>query len=107
MTVHSNLGSGFLESVYSEALELEFNKQCIPYTKEKKLSILYDDKVLKKYFKADYTCYDSIIVELKAAKTLTDVDVRQAINYLKATKYKLAIIANFGTSSFTYKRILH
>lgn len=66
MTVHKNLGAGFLESVYSEALEMEFIKEKIPYEKEKKLPVYYNGQQLKKFFKADFVCFDSIIVELKA-----------------------------------------
>lgn len=74
MEVHKKLGSGFLESVYAEALELEFKKVNIPYEREKKLPVFYDDQPLKKYFKADYVCFDSIILELKSTKYLIDAD---------------------------------
>ena len=107
MAVHKNLGHGFLESVYSEALELEFIKQNIPYEKEKKLPVFYDGKPLKKFFKTDYVCYNSIILELKSANFLTEADWKQSVNYVKATKFKLAILVNFGTPSLTYKRILN
>lgn len=70
MKVHQNLGAGFLESVYSEALELEFKNAGIPYEKEKKLPVIYNDKPLKKYFKADFVCYNSIIIELKQQNIL-------------------------------------
>lgn len=74
MEVHKKLGSGFLESIYAEALELEFKKVNIPYEREKKLPVFYDDQPLKKYFKADYVCFDSIILELKSTKYLIDAD---------------------------------
>ena len=106
MAVHKNLGYGFLESVYSEALELEFIKQNIPYEKEKKLPVFYDGQPLKKFFKADFVCYNSIILELKSAHFLTEADRKQALNYLKATKFKLAILINFGTPSLTYNKRL-
>lgn len=64
MEVHKKLGSGFLESVYSEALELEFKKVDVPYEREKKLQVYYEDKPLNKYFRADFVCYNSIIIEL-------------------------------------------
>ena len=54
MEVHKKLGSGFLESVYAEALELEFKKVGVTYEREKKLPVFYDDKPLKKYFRADF-----------------------------------------------------
>lgn len=107
MEVHKKLGSGFLESVYSEALELEFKKVAIPYEREKKLPVYYDDKVMNKYFRADYVCYDSIILELKATKFLIDADRQQTLNNVKATKFKLGLLINFGTPSLTYKRIVN
>lgn len=107
MEVHKKLGAGFLESVYSEALELEFIKENIPYKKEIKLQVYYEGKPLKKFFKADFICYDSIIIELKSAKFFSEADYKQAVNYLKATKYKLSLLINFGTPSLTYKRILN
>lgn len=107
MEVHKQLGTGFLESVYSEALEKEFHKAGVPYEKEKKLSVFYDGKEMKKFFKADFVCYNSIIIELKATKFLTDADLRQTINNVKATKCKLGLLINFGTPSLTYKRILN
>lgn len=107
MEVHKKLGSGFLESVYSEALELELKKVGIPYEKEKKLPVYYDDKVLNKYFRADFVCYNSIILELKATKFLIESDHRQTVNNVKATKFKLGLLINFGTPSLTYIRIVN
>jgi len=107
MEVHKKLGSGFLESVYSEALELEFKKVNIPYEREKKLPVYYDDKALNKYFRADFVCFNSIIIELKATKFLVDADRQQTLNNVKATKYKLGLLINFGTPSLTYKRIVN
>lgn len=107
MEVHKKLGSGFLESVYAEALELEFKKVNIPYEREKKLPVFYDDQPLKKYFKADYVCFDSIILELKSTKYLIDADRQQTLNNVKTTKFKLGLLINFGTTSLTYKRIVN
>ena len=107
MEVHKKLGAGFLESVYSEALEIEFKKAGIPYEKEKKLPVYYGDKPLKKYFRADFVCYKSIIVELKATKYSTDADRKQTLNNVKATNFKLGLLINFGTPSLTYKRVVN
>ena len=107
MEVHKKLGSGFLESVYSEALELEFRKADIPFEHEKNLPVFYDDQPLKKYFKADFVCFNSIIIELKATKYLIDADRQQTLNNVKATKFKLGLLINFGTPSLTYKRIVN
>lgn len=107
MEVNKKLGSGFLESVYSEALELEFKKVNIPYEREKKLPVFYDDLPLKKYFIADFVCYKSIIIELKATKFIIEADHRQMVNNVKATKFKLGLLINFGTVLLTYKRIVN
>jgi len=95
--VHKKLGSGFLESVYAEALKLEFKKTDIPYEHEKKLPVYYENQLLKKYFKADFVCYNSIIIELKATKYLVEADRQQTLNNIKATKFKLGLLINFGT----------
>lgn len=107
LEVHKKLGSGFLESVYSEALELEFKKTNIPYEREKKLHVFYEDHILNKYFRADFVCFNSIIIELKATKFLLEAEQQQTLNNVKATKFKLGLLINFGTSSLTYKRILN
>ncbi len=107
MKVHSNLGSGFLESVYSEALCKEFEKRKIPFVKEKKLSLYYEGEQLKKYFKADFICFDSIIVEIKSKSILLKVDEQQTVNYLKATEHQLGLLVNFGEKSLKYKRFVN
>ena len=107
MEVHRKLGSGFLESVYAEALQLEFNISEIPYTKEKKLPVYYDGLKLKKYFIADFVCFESIIIELKATKYTIDADIKQTLNNIKATQFKLGLLINFGTPSLSYKRIVN
>ena len=107
MKVHSELGAGFLESVYQEALEKQFIKDGIPYEREKLLKIDFDGQQLKKSFKADYVCYNKIIVELKAAIFIHNDNIEQTRNYLKATKLQLGLIVNFGVPSLKYKRVLH
>jgi GxxExxY protein len=106
-SVHKKLGAGFLESVYSEALGLEFTKADIPFEQEKRLPVYYEGLPLKKYFKADFVCYSTIILELKSSSFLTDIDCRQALNYLKATQFQFALLINFSESSLTYKRIIN
>lgn len=107
INVHKKLGPGFLESVYSEALEIEFKSAEIPYEKEKKLPVFYDEKPLNKYFRADFVCYNSIIIELKATKFLIEADRKQTLNNIKATNFRLGLLINFGTPSLTYKRIVN
>ena len=93
--VYNNLGYGFLEAVYQEALEIEFQKQGIPYEREKELKIYYDGEELKQTYKADFVCFRKIIVELKAVSELDDVHRSQVYNYLHATDYKLGLLLNF------------
>ena len=106
MEVHRELGCGFLEAVYQEALELEFNARNIPYEREISLLIEYKGERLKKEYVADFVCFDNIIVELKALSELNGVHESQVLNYLKATGFKLGILVNFGEQSLVYKRII-
>lgn len=98
MRVHAEMGSGFLEAVYHECLDIEFEDAEVPAESEKELPIRYKRRKLKKRYIADFVCFGKIIVELKCIKAITDVERAQAINYLKATGFKLALIINFSTS---------
>ena len=107
MHVYNVLGQGFLEAVYQEALELEFQKRNIPYEREKELTINYDGNILKQTYKADFVCYDNIIVEIKAVSCLDDSHRSQVYNYLKATGAKLGLLLNFGNANgLEYERKL-
>lgn len=107
IAVHKALGNGFLESVYEEALEKEFIKQQIPYKRQFKLNVFFDGEPLKKYFKADFLCYDNIIVEIKAASFIHNDNKRQTINYLNAVKKPVGLLVNFGESSLKWKRFIN
>ena len=107
MTVHRELGCGFLEAVYQEALEQEFLFLGIPYEREKTLHVLYRGKSLKAYYKADFVCFGSVIIELKALKQLSGIEDAQVINYLKASGLHKALLLNFGTSSLQHKRLVY
>ena len=95
MHVYNVLGSGFLEPVYQEALEIEFQRRNIPYEREKQLAINYEGIQLQQKYRADFVCYSKIIVEIKAVSALDDNHRAQVHNYLRATKYKLGILLNF------------
>ncbi len=96
MHVYNILGPGFVEAVYQEALEIEFQRRNIPYEREKEIDVYYDGVLLKKKFQPDFVCYGRIIVELKAVMELDDLNRVQVYNYLKATKMKLGLLMNFG-----------
>ena len=105
--VHKELGCGFLERVYQDALEVEFQERGIHYEREKKIRIMYKGRPLGDPYRADFVCYGKIIVELKAVNETTGVHRAQVLNYLKATKMKLGILANFGERFLTPERILN
>ena len=107
MEVHKELGNGFLEPVYQEALEEEFKIQKIPYEREKLLTVMYKGKKLSKEYFADFVCYGNIIIELKAVTSLVKGHKAQVINYMKATNSEIGILVNFGENSLKWERISH
>jgi len=92
--------------VNQEALSVEFNKQHIPFEKEKVLSIVFKDVELEKKYVADFICFEKIIVEVKALSQLVSDHEAQLLNYLKATSFRLGILVNFGEKSLKYKRMV-
>ena len=106
MEVHNNLGPGFLEIVYKDALELEFKKAGIPYDREKEYRVNYKGVNLPHKFYADFVVFDKIILEIKAVSGIADEFIARAINYLKVSENKLALIVNFGELKLNYKRIV-
>ena len=102
--VYNNLGPGFLESVYQEALSIEFVNNNIPFEEQKELTVFYKGKVLRKKFFADFVCYDQIIIEIKAMAGLAPDHEAQLLNYLKATKKPLGLLVNFGAETLQRKR---
>ena len=106
MEVHRELGMGFKEVIYKDALEIEFNAINIPFQRERPYIIQYKGKILPRKFFADFVVFESIILEVKSTPVILDPFVYQTINYLKAAGIKLGIIANFGSKSLTYKRVV-
>jgi len=104
MEVHSELGLGFLELVYRTALALEFQDREIPFSTEVALPIRYKGKLLTYAYRADFVCFESVIVETKAIAMLTSADEAQLINELKATGLQRGLLLNFGAESLEYKR---
>lgn len=106
MEVHKELGCGFLGAVYQEVFELELQEQEIPYKREMEIELYYKDLKLEKKYRADFFCYDKIIVELKAISGLTTDHESILLNYLKGTESKVGLLINFGTKSLQYKRMV-
>ena len=105
INVHNELGNCFLEPVYQEALAIEFDLLGIPYEKEVKLEISYKDHKLDKIYYADFVCFESIIVELKAVSKLINAHKAQLINYLNAINKEVGLLINFGEASLKWQRI--
>jgi len=106
MEVHNNLGKGFLEIVYKDALEYEFRKNNIPFEREKEYVVNYKDIILPHKFFADFVVLDKIILEVKGMSGIADGFIAQTLNYLKVSGLKLGLIVNFGELSLQYKRVV-
>jgi GxxExxY protein len=106
MEVHQQLGPGFLEAVYQEALAIEFTDRGIPFQREHELPIDYKDRRLSCKYRADFVCYGDIITELKATQGLTGNDDAQVLHYLKATKLVRGLLFNFGRPSLEFRRFV-
>lgn len=106
MEVHNELGCGFLEAVYQEALSIVLSEKKVPFVKEKVLDIEFRGKILDKKYIADFICFDELIIELKATDALANHDIAQVLNYLKATGKRIGLLINFGTTKLQYKRVI-
>ncbi len=106
MEVHRELGSGFLEAAYQEALALEFTARDVPHRREVELPVLYKGQQLDTRYRADFVCFDAVIVELKALSKLTGTERVQVINYLKASSLEVGLLINFGASSLEHERLV-
>lgn len=104
--VHKELGSGFLEVVYQDALEIELEERKVSFKRECPLDIFYKKSKLPRTYYADFVCYEKIIIETKAVKAFCDEHYAQVLHYLKATQFRLALLINFGEPSLKVKRII-
>lgn len=104
--VHRCLGRGFLEAVYQEALAVEMHDRSIPFRREVSLPVCYKGQTLPCGYRADFVCFDGVIVELKAVEAIGKVEMAQVLNYLKATGHTRALLLNFGAAVLDYKRVV-
>ena len=106
MEVYNELGKGFSEIVYSDALEIEFQDNNIEYSREKRFKIKYKGNILSHHYKADFLINNAIILEVKAVENLVSAHIKKTLNYLAASKLQLGLLVNFGGDSLNYKRIV-
>ncbi|MDB5354172.1 MAG: hypothetical protein JWN24_625 [Phycisphaerales bacterium] len=96
MEVHRELGCGFLEAVYQEAMKMELTDRGLPFKSQELLRLMYKKRPMKKKYLADFVCFGKVIVEIKAMETLSGTEEAQILNYLKATGFRVGIVINFG-----------
>ena len=106
MEVHNNLGKGFSEIVYKDALEIELRDADIVYEREKEYSVNYKGIILPHKFYADFVVFGTIILEIKSVKNIVDEHIAQTLNYLKVSQNKVALIVNFNEDKLEYKRLI-
>lgn len=106
MAVHTELGCGFLESVYHHAIRVELSARRIPFRTEVPFPLTYKGHALALNYRADVVCFESVVVEVKAVKSIGPIELAQAINYLKASGLPRGLILNFGARSLEYRRVV-
>jgi len=106
MEVHQELGSGFLENVYQEALAIEFETRQIPFERAVVLPVYFKGRPLNVGYRADFICFGSVIVETKALSDLGSTEAGELLNYLKASGYRRGLLINFGTRKLQYRRMI-
>src|SRR5271165_3165221 len=106
MEIHRELGRGYDEVIYKDALVVELNRSSISFTRENKYEVKYKDVILPHFYRADFVIWNKILFETKAVEQLTDAHVKQVLNYLAASKLRLGLLVNFGADSLEWKRVI-
>ena len=106
MEVHRQLGCGFLEAVYQQAMAVELASRGIPFRREVELPVIYKGIQLECKYKADFICYESVIAEMKALNQLGSIEEAQILNYLKVAGHEVGLLLNFGRPSLEYRRFV-
>jgi GxxExxY protein len=106
LEVHRVLGTGFLELLYKDALEIEFTKREIPFRRERLCNIVYKGHQLRGDYKVDFICYEEVVLEIKARSVTGPADHAQVISYLAATKLQVGLLFNFGTPKLEHRRFV-
>ena len=106
LEVHRVLGSGFLELLYKDALEIEFTRREIPFRRELPCNIVYKGHQLRGDYRVDFICFEAVVLEIKARSAIGPADHAQIINYLAATKRQVGLLFNFGTPKLEHKRFV-
>ena len=104
MEVHREMGCGFSEPVYYQPFEIELAARRVPFARDVELPIIYKGQRMRKTYRADYICYDAVVVELKALSMIGSSEEAQLINYMRAANKTRGLLINFGTRSLQYKR---
>jgi GxxExxY protein len=106
MEIHRELGKGYDEVIYKDALVVDLGREKILFTRENKYEVKYKGVVLPHAYRADFVIWDKILFEAKAVERLTDAHVKQVLNYLAAAKLRLGLLVNFGSDSLEWKRVI-
>jgi GxxExxY protein len=106
MKIHGQLGKGFKEAIYKDALELELLRHKIPHERERKFKIIYEGVELKSRFIADFVVFDTIVLEIKSRAVISRSAFKQTLNYLRSSNIELGIIINFGEDSLAFQRVI-
>jgi GxxExxY protein len=107
MEVHRNLGSGFLEAVYQEALAIELRLRGVPFRREVAAAVTYKGHPLGAPYRCDFVCHDEVLVELKAQTSVGGAEHGQVVHYLRATRLPIGLLINFGTPSLSFQRFVN